>query len=384
MRSDRQWWTTASICASVIAVCYGFGRYAYGLFVPQFAEVFDLGATGIGILGGISTFGYTLGLTCAPWVSRASSRTATVIAGGCAAAGLSIMGISEPLGLFACGLLLAGGSAGLVSPAVAQLVGETVRAPVRPQAQTWANSGTSFGLAASAFTPVLVFGWRETWLGLGLLAAGAAVLALLALPKTGTRPETAANAQASSRDSHRWHVPGLVLLLSNSLLLGLTSAPYWNFSIERVQEAGLGTHVSSWFWLVIGLAGPIGGLAGVISSRFGLTRTNIGTWTLWAISLGLLGVPDIGPVGSLVSGAAFGASYMALTGLCIVWAARIYPHMPARGVTLSFFSLGVGQTLGSPLAGALADISGLATVFAVVAVMSLLTWLQALPRLRCP
>lgn len=32
-------WPIAAVCAGVIAVCYGFTRYAYGLFVPEFADV---------------------------------------------------------------------------------------------------------------------------------------------------------------------------------------------------------------------------------------------------------------------------------------------------------------------------------------------------------
>jgi predicted MFS family arabinose efflux permease len=62
---------------------------------------------------------------------------------------------------------------------------------------------------------------------------------------------------------------------------------------------------------------------------------------------------------------------MALTGICILWAARLFPEAPARGVTLSFLALGIGQTLGSPLAGAVADLTGLSLVFAGAAAISL-------------
>ncbi|MFC7789131.1 YbfB/YjiJ family MFS transporter [Microbacterium sp. MAHUQ-60] len=377
MASGRNWGMTAALGASVIAVCYGFARYAYGLFVPEFTAVFALNATGLGILGGVSTLGYTSGLLAAPRLARRSARGATVAAGACAVAGLIIMSTAGPVVLFAFGLLIAGSGAGLVSPAVAQLIGRTVRSEARSQAQTWANTGTSFGLIASAFTPVLILGWREIWWGFAVVAVTVTVLALLALP----RPvETGAALHVRARG---WR-PGTSALLVNSLLLGITSAPYWNFSVERVTELGFSTQLSSWFWLVIGVAGPAGGLAGGLCRRYGITGVNVATWTVWAFGLALLALPVGGVLIPLISAAVFGAAFMALTGICILWAALLFPEAPAHGVTLSFLGLGAGQTLGAPLAGAVADSTALAVVFACAAALSLTTWWQLLPRVRIP
>lgn len=363
MSGGPRWVLTAALAASIIAVCYGFARYAYGLFVPEFAVVFDLNATGLGLLGGLSTLGYTLGLLAAPKLAYLSARTATVAAGMCAAVGLIVMSASGAVVPFAIGLLIAGSSAGFISPAVAQLIDQTVRPHMRTQAQTWANTGTSFGLVASACAAMLAFSWRATWLGFGLLAATVTAIAILALP----RP--APNDPVPSRV--RWDQPGLMALLANSVLLGLTSAPYWNFSIERVGEAGLGTQLTAWFWLAIGIAGPAGGIAGRLCQRHGLARVNVATWFVWAIALGTLAFPVRSAILAIVSAAAFGAAYMALTGICILWAAQLFTEAPARGVTLSFLGLGIGQTVGSPLAGALADLTGLAVVFAGAAIVSL-------------
>lgn len=115
-------WPIAAVCAGVIAVCYGFTRYAYGFFVPEFADVFSLDATGIGILGAASTLGYTVGLVIAPRAASASPRGTTLAAGACAATGLSLMSASGAVPVpFALGLLIAGSGAGLISPGVAQL-----------------------------------------------------------------------------------------------------------------------------------------------------------------------------------------------------------------------------------------------------------------------
>ncbi|GAA4914706.1 MFS transporter [Nesterenkonia rhizosphaerae] len=377
--SPQPWWAIAGTGAAVIAICYGFARYAYGLFVPEFAAAFDLAASGIGMLGGISTLGYTAGLFAAPLLANRSSRAATITAGASASLGLLTIGLAPVLPVFAAGLFLAGTSAGLVSPAVAQLVTDTVASRIRPRAQTWANIGTSFGLAASAFTPLLNFGWRVTWVGFGVVAGLVTLAAVMLLPRT--RGATVRN---SGAQGSRFRRPGLVVLLAHSLLLGLTSVPYWNFSIQRLQDLGADGAVAAWFWLCIGAAGLLGGLTGSLSGRFGLTRVNVAVWTLWAVALGVMALPEPSLIALFVSAGLFGAAFMALTGVCILWAARLYPKETVRGVTLSFFFLGIGQTLGSPLAGAVADGAGLGAAFAGAAVLSLLVWLQLFPSLRAP
>lgn len=377
--NSRPWWTTASLCAGIIAVCYGFGRYAYGLFVPEFGEVFGLSGTGLGILGGLSTAGYTAGLLAAPAASRRSARGCALLAGASTGAGLLLLASTELLPLFALGHFIAGSGAGLVSPGVAELIGRTVAREAEPQAQTWANTGTSLGLAVSAFAPALVFGWQVTWLGFALLAAAATASARLLLPPD-EQPEEPGRGGLFSGLRRR----GLWVLLLNSLLLGATSAPYWNFFVERLAETDVPGGFSSWFWLTIGLAGPLGGAAGALVRRHGLGPVNLGAWSLWAAAMGMLALPGLHPVVALVSAAVFGAAFMGLTGLCILWAARLFPEAPARGVTLSFLLLGLGQTLGSPAAGALADVGGLPAVFALTAAASLAVWHQAHPALRPP
>jgi predicted MFS family arabinose efflux permease len=383
-RSHLPWWLTAAVGAAVIAVCYGFARYAYGLFVPQFRDSFQLTGTAVGILGGLSTAGYALGLVAAPLSSSRSARGTTLGAGALAAAGLAVMACAPSVQILAAGLLLAGSSAGLVSPGVAQLVSETVVARAQGRAQTWANTGTSFGLAASAFTPLLATGWHLTWLGFAGVAALTVALAARTLPRAGSRPASVAPPPLPARPNSPRRPAGLPALLVNSVLIGLTSAPFWTFFSTRVQESGLGATSSAWCWFAIGAFGPLGGLAGWAAERFGLRATNLGTWTLWAVGLALLAAPSLGLIGSLASAGVVGATYMALTGLCILWGSRLFPAVPSRGVTLSFLGLGVGQTVGSAVAGSLADALGLGAVFGLAGLMSLLAWSQLSRHLAPP
>ncbi len=364
-----RWWPVAAIGAGVIALCYGFARYAYGLFVPRFSETFGLSTVAVGVLGGLSTAGYGLGLLVSPRTSARSPRGTVLLAGAAATTGLALMALAPDVAVFGAGIVVAGGSAGLVSPGVAQLIGETVGVRVRARAQTWANTGTGLGLAASAFTPLLTFGWPAIWATFAVLGAAMTLLAWRTLPRT----EPAEAATGSGR--------GVAPLIVNSVLIGVTSAPYWTFSSSRLTEAGLSSVAATWCWFTIGVAGLLGGLAGRAAERIGLRAVNFATWTLAAAGIALLALPHPGLPVALASSALFGVTYMALTGLCILWAGRVFPTRPARGVTWSFAGLGVGQTVASPLAGAAASAIGLPAVFGLTGLVALIAWSQLHPRL---
>ncbi|MEV6832699.1 MFS transporter [Amycolatopsis sp. NPDC051102] len=369
------WWATAAAGAVVIALCYGFARYAYGPFVPRFSETFGLTPVGVGVLGGLSTAGYGLGLLLAPRTSAWSARGTVLLAAASATVGLGLMALAPHVTVFGAGIVVAGAGAGLVSPGVAQLIGETVGARTRARAQTWANTGTGLGLAASAFTPLLALGWPVIWSAFAALGVVVTLIAWRTLPRS-PGPAVEPTAPGSLRAA--------APLVVNSVLIGVTSAPYWTFSTSRLAEAGLSPVAATWCWATIGVAGLLGGLAGRAAGHAGLRTVNLVTWTLAAAGLGLLALPDPGVAGALLSSALFGSTYMALTGLCILWAARLVPARPARGITWSFAGLGAGQTVASPLAGALAGSLGSAAVFGLTALLALTAWSQLHHRLGPP
>jgi predicted MFS family arabinose efflux permease len=285
------------------------------------------------------------------------------------------MAFAPHVAVFGAGIAVAGAGAGLVSPGVAQLIGETAGARTRDRAQTWANTGTGLGLAASAFTPLLAFGWPVIWSGFAALGVAVTLIAWRTLPRSPGPADVPATSGPGG---------GMVPLVVNSVLIGVTSAPYWTFSSSRLAEAGLRPVAATWCWAAIGVAGLLGGLAGRAAGRVGLRTVNLATWTLSAAGIALLALPDPGVPLALLSGALFGSTYMALTGLCILWAARLFPARPARGITWSFAGLGAGQTVASPRAGAAAAGLGSAAVFGLTALVALTAWSQLHRRLGPP
>lgn len=360
------WWVVAAVGAWVIAVTYGLGKYAFGLDTPRLQHAFGLNATAIGLLGGLANLGYGAGLLLAPALTNRGPRATAAGSAAAAALGLGLVGSAQGPAELAAGVFLGGASGGLASPSLAQLVQRRLAGAAGARTQTWINCGTSVGLAISAPAVLLPLVWRETW---ALFAAAAFVVAVAARVVLPAAPASTGPAPSGPGTVARALLPPG--FLGSSLLIGLTSAPYWSFARVRVLEAGLSPAASSLFWLTIGVVGLGGGLIGGIAVRTGLRPAAAATWLLWAASLGLLALPALPTPLAVLSAALFGGDYMAITGLIVLWAARLRPGTVAGAVTAAFLCLAAGQAAGTPVAGALADHLGLPAVFLGAAVVSL-------------
>ncbi len=162
--------------------------------------------------------------------------------------------------------------------------------------------------------------------------------------------------------------PGAATMLVAAFLMGMASSAVWTFGRDVVQA---GPAVSTVMWSLIGLAGMLGAFSGHLTGGIGL-RTS---WTLVLVQLAAttaalaLWPADTALV--LTAAALFGASYIALCGLVLVWSTRIHPDRPATGVGTSFLMIAVGQALGAPLAGAVIDHWGHLAAFVACAVVGL-------------
>lgn len=59
----------------------------------------------------------------------------------------------------------------------------------------------------------------------------------------------------------------------------------------------------------------------------------------------------------------FGASYIGLTGLVLLWSANLYPTRTSFGVGFCFFTIAAGQAIGAPAVGWLIESSDTTVVF---------------------
>src|ERR671913_1079709 len=119
-REERIGWLVAPGLA-LIAVTYGLARFAYGLFLPEMREAFDLSPSLLGLIGAGSYLGYCVAVIISlVYTSRTGPRLMAVGAGAVAVAGMAVVAGSPGAWGFALGVLVARSSTGLPSPPMAE------------------------------------------------------------------------------------------------------------------------------------------------------------------------------------------------------------------------------------------------------------------------
>ena len=380
---------------ALIAVTYGLARFAYGLFLPEMREAFDLSPTLLGAIGTGSYLGYCAAITASLiYTSRTGPRFMAIAAGVVAVVGMTLVASASAAWVLALGILVAGSSTGLASPPMGEAVARSIRDDLQDRSNALINCGTSVGVALSGPAALLLTGqWRIAWAAFAVVGLGVLVWNAIVIPPepvavdqgTSENTEPGGDADGASGISKATslsfpylmgaHVrPRSLPLFAASFGVGFASAVYWTFSRELVVGQGhMGELGSTLFWTVIGVSGLAGGAAGDMVGRFGLASALRGTLLAMAASIALLALaPGVLPV-AYASAALFGSSYIALSGIVLVWSVGVFPDRPSAGIGAGFLVISFGQAVGSPLAGTLSGVTSEATAFYSFAAAAVLT-----------
>lgn len=351
---------------ALIACCYGFARFSYGLFAPVFTETFGLSPTLTGAIGAGSYIGYCAAIIASLLLTdRLGARRVAVAAGVVATVGISMVAVAPSAWFLAVGMLVAGCSTGIASPPLAAAVAQAVPAMAVDRAQTLVNGGTGLGVLLSAPIALLLLGqWRAAWGVYAIVSAMVTIWLLRAVPSS-TRQRAGISAERAWR-------PGAFGLIVASFLMGVGSIAVWTFGRDLITTVGgADTTRSSVMWIILGAAGIIGAFAGDAVQRIGLHWAwAAATVTMASASLLLAAAPSAFAA-IVVAATLFGGAYIVLTGLLLLWSVRLYPERTSFGVGLSFFTIAAGQALGAPAVGALIDAVGPRTAFAATALIGL-------------
>jgi len=136
---------------------------------------------------------------------------------------------------------------------------------------------------------------------------------------------------------------------------------------------------STLMWIVLGVAGVAGAFTGDLVARTGPARVWFLGMLLLAAATATFAVAPGVPPAVFVAAALFGAVYIGLTAVLLVWGTRAYPDAPAVGVGAAFLLIAVGQALAAPALGLLADLATAPVAFGAAAVAAAAGAL-ALPR----
>jgi predicted MFS family arabinose efflux permease len=351
---------------ALIAATYGLSRFGYGLFAPAFGRTFDLTPAVTGTISSGSFVAYCIAAAAAYRMTGAPRRT-VLLAGAVASAGSIGVALSGSVAVLAVSMLIAGAGAGFASPGLVTLVEEKISSADADRIQAVVNSGTGFGVVvAGPLALILTDQWRTAWWIITIINISATI-AVLATSRRST-----AVPRALERPAFRIADLGpLRLAAAAALLAGVSSAAVWTFGRSLVVTQGQMTEPEATvFWVCLGAAGIAGAFSGDLVTRWGLRTGWITTTTLMGSATLAIGAWPADVTAVYVAGGAFGASYVALSGILIAWATRVLPGRSAAGTAALFITLALGQALGALLIGALLGMVGPTPAFAISAVIA--------------
>ena len=360
-------WPLIGAGAALIAVTYGLARYGYGLYVPTLRAEFDLSASAAGALASASYASYCVAICVgAVLIPRGGARRTAILAGGTATVGMAIVALAHTPVALGIGVAVAGASAGLASPPLVALVADRVRLADQNRAQTAVNAGTGLGVLVAGPSALLLTGhWRWSW----ALFAALGLAVTVAIVAT-TRPTNATAARADRPRADR-SFAGRRPLVAAAVGLGLASSAYWTFGHDLLAASGVASDAAGAAWILLGAASILAAVTGDLVARYPVDAVWAALLLVLALATAALSLtPQVLPV-VLASAVLFGASYVALSGILILWAARLEPDRAATAVAATFLLLSAGQLVGATLTGLLIDHAGWTASFLAAAVGAL-------------
>ena len=338
----------------LIASTYGMARFGVGLFAPRLVAERPELAPVVGWAAAAQFVSYAVAATVAARVSDRRPRRSVLVAGTTAALGCVGVATTASPTWFVALVFVGGTGAGLASPALVRLV-DAVTAPDRAAtAQSLVNTGTAVGVVVAGALALAVPSTSGAWWTMAALnALAAAGVLVLARGRDGE------NGSSAGAVTYKWRP--LTTPAVAAAVVGAGSALLWSYGPLVATGAGAvdDDHVG-FLWIALGLGGLLGPLTGRLVGRRGLMGA-------WVETVGAVAAASAILAGAVVLGAAwpayvamacFGAGYMCLSGVLILWARDVWPQAAGRGTSVLFVALAVGQAAGAVLFDAWLDVAG--------------------------
>ncbi|WP_025784402.1 MFS transporter [Sporosarcina sp. D27] len=335
---------------AMIAVTYGLGRFAYGLLLPEISSTLDMNPQISGITGSGSYFAYCIAIVLSVLLIPKLGPLPSIVAAGISAfAGMLLIALSTNQIMLAAGVLIAGASTGFGSPAYGEVVTKKIGKPFQDQANTWINAGTGFGVMVSGPIVLLLSGhWQTVYFLFAFTALAVLIWNFVNIPRVQKDEEE----NQIKFSFHKADFKKSFFLIVASIILGISTAIYWTFSKDFItNEGNLSSLMTSIFWILIGLSGIAGGVAGNVIEKLGLVKAYRFTVMVIFFSLVILALFHTEVIPVYISALFFGSSYIFLTGVLLVWGIRLFPQQSSLGIGLPFLALAFGQIIGSATAG---------------------------------
>ena len=355
------------------SVTYGFGRYAFGLFLPALHDDFAAATWQLGAIASANAVVYLVSTAvasaCAIYFRPAVMMTVACLI---TVVGLVTAGVSTSFAGAALGIILAGIGAGVVSPALFEAIESSLSGAWKVRAIGAVSAGATPGMIVTAMAAYAAAdAWRIAWLimaGVGLLIIILSVFTFTHGHATRIRKSVKLALSLSLFFDGRHARLYFVLLV-----YGILFSVYLTFAVGLLSQFGnLAPPQDRLFWALLGAAGLPAVLNGVFISSFGLANFLRLTFGACALAYALIALmPNLfGAV--LLSAVLFGYSSISIGSGLLVWGVGKFKGRPSIGSGVVLFLFSSTTIIGPILSSAVLPHIGSTFLFVALAILSML------------
>jgi len=360
------------ITIAMTSVTYGFGRYAYGLFLPSLRSEFGASTLQLSLIASANAGTYLISTLIAsayaiyfrPTYMMVSSCILTVT-------GLAIAGFSTTFDVAAFGIIVSGVGGGVLSPALFEAIESWLPEEWKVRAIGAVSAGATPGMIITALVAYFSLDyWRQAWLAMAAVGIFVLLVGFALLPKNkiGKRGEKPTLPLSFSMFMTRRNI-GLYIAL---FVYGVIFSVYLTFSVDLVTTLGaLSAPKDRLFWFLLGLTGLPAIFNGYFISKIGYGKFLKVVFVLCAFSYGILALAASSLPFILISAMLFGYASIAIGSGLLVWSIGIFKERPSIGSGVVFFLFSIATILGPILSSVLSPFIEMKMIFAVLALFSI-------------
>ncbi len=370
MPERRYRWMVLTVSSLAIFGAAGLSRFGYSAVLPDMQKALDLSGAQAGSLASWNLAGYTImALVGGFLAARFGFRKVVTTGIAVTALGMTLTGLSSDLVSASAARLLTGlGNGVVMGPSIVVLASWFDQRQVG-LASAIASAATGLGpVVAGPTVPRIMAtagagGWRIAWYFFAAVALAMAVLTGVAgrdRPSSRRHPGARREKETQSigadlktvlGSGYAWHLGAIYLLYGFAYLL------YFTFFQKRLTaDLGVSSTTAGTLFLVAGALSVVCSVFwGNLSDRAGRGRTLATIFVSEAVAAFLFAF-DSGMAGLVLSAVIFGCGVFSVPGLM---GAACGDHFDPKIAFASFgfvtFFIGVGQTTGPYVGGALED-----------------------------
>jgi predicted MFS family arabinose efflux permease len=231
---------------------YGFGRYAYGAFLPNIRDALGFSYFQLGFISTIATLSYvTMTILVSVAAVHLNTRLLLAISGGLCVAGLLLIAQAESFVAIAVGVSTAALGAAIAPAVYVELITISLNGNWRNGAISAINAGATPGIVMTGLLGIWFSdAWRDVWILFAVVAMTATVWNVAYFPSLTTsrlRPDYLKISFATLFNR------GSFLLAFLAAAYGYYLGFYYTFSVDyAVEELGLSLDNAKIFWIVVG------------------------------------------------------------------------------------------------------------------------------------